>query len=447
MKKDNKLSFFETLTMATGFTIGSGIITLTGIGIGMTGRSVFMAFAVCAVLFLISFRPLFIMSSVLPRMSAAYSYSKELITKEAGGLYVYIYFFGRITIAIFGISIAQYLASLIPALNNPMGMKVVAAGVLTLFYIINLFGIKNAAIMQNILFVILIFSLLSFVVFGIGKVESNFFEQESFFVNGFGGFYSAVSLLFFAVGGAYIITDFAPKIRNPEKVITKVIYSVTIGVTILYMFIGVVASGVIPQAEAAYKSLVVTARIVYPNDLLFSIFIFGGALGALITTLNSSFVWYSSSLIQACKDGWLPKAWGKTNKYEVPYILTTIFYILGLIPALLGIDLAVVSKIAVGMTILSTLIPMAGILKLPEKYPKEWKQSNYSKYYPKWRLRVMVVITYIIMSTQVYTLLAGNPVIANVVILTYVLGVGLYLYFKSKYKIFKTKIEGERKGD
>lgn len=444
MKKDNRLSFFETLTMATGFTIGSGIITLTGIGIGMTGRSVFIAFAVCAVLFLISFRPLFIMSSVLPRMSAAYSYSKELITKEAGGLYVYIYFFGRITIAIFGISIAQYLASLIPALNNPVGMKVVAAGVLTLFYIINLFGIKNAAIVQNVLFVILVFSLLSFVIFGIGKVESNFFEQKAFFVNGFSGFYSAVSLLFFAVGGAYIITDFAPKIRNPEKVMTKVIYIVTIGVTVLYMFIGIVASGVIPQAEAAYQSLVVTARIVYPNNLLFSIFIVGGALGALITTLNSSFVWYSSSLIQACKDGWLPKAWGKTNKYEVPYILTTIFYILGLIPALLGMDLTVVSKIAVGMTILSILIPMAGILKLPEKYPEEWKQSVYSKRYPKWRLRTMVVITYLIMSTQVYALFAGNPATANVIILLYILGVGLYLFFKSKYKTLKTEGEGEK---
>ena len=444
MKKDNRLSFFETLTMATGFTIGSGIITLTGIGIGMTGRSVFVAFAVCAVLFLISFRPLFIMSSVLPRMSAAYSYSKELITKEAGGLYVYIYFFGRITIAIFGISIAQYLASLIPALNNPVGMKVVAAGVLTLFYIINLFGIKNAAIVQNVLFVILVFSLLSFVIFGIGKVESNFFEQRAFFVNGFGGFYSAVSLLFFAVGGAYIITVFAPKIRNPEKVMMKVIYIVTIGVTILYMFIGIVASGVIPQAEAAYQSLVVTARIVYPSNLLFSIFIVGGALGALITTLNSSFVWYSSSLIQACKDGWLPKAWGKTNKYEVPYFLTTIFYILGLVPALLGMDLTVVSKIAVGMTILSILIPMAGILKLPEKYPEEWKQSVYSKRYPKWCLRVMVVITYLIMSTQVYALFAGNPATVNVVILLYILGTGLYLFFKSKYKTLKTEGEGEK---
>ena len=140
----------------------------------------------------------------------------------------------------------------------------------------------------------------------------------------------------------------------------------------------------------------------------------------------------------------MPKAWGKTNKYEVPYILTTIFYILGLVPALLGMDLTVVSKIAVGMTILSILIPMAGILKLPEKYPEEWKQSVYSKRYPKWRLRVMVVITYLIMSTQVYALFAGNPATVNVVILLYILGTGLYLFFKSKYKTLKTEGEGEK---
>jgi APA family basic amino acid/polyamine antiporter len=41
---DYKLSFFETLTMATGFTVGAGIITLTGIGIGTTGRSISLAF-------------------------------------------------------------------------------------------------------------------------------------------------------------------------------------------------------------------------------------------------------------------------------------------------------------------------------------------------------------------------------------------------------------------
>lgn len=434
MKSDKsyKLSFFETLTMATGFAIGSGVITLTGIGIGMTGKSVFLAFLVCAVLFLISFRPIFIMSSILPRMSAAYFYSKELIGEEVGGLYAYVYFLGRITIAIFGISLAQYLASIIPGIDTDLELKLVAVGVLTLFYLINLFGIKAAAKVQNIMFVVLLIGLLSYVIFGFGKVEHQFFTPDNFFTGGFSGFYSAVALLFFALGGAYVITDFAPSIRNPEKVMVKVIYMVTIGVCILYMLISVVASGSIPVEDAAFQSLATTAKIIFPNQILFGIFIIGGAVGALVTTLNSSFIWYSSSLIKACNEGWFPKSWAKKNKRDVPYILMTIFYLFGLIPTILGMDLTVLSKIAVGMTILSTLIPMAGILNLPKKYPKEWEASKYSKKYPMWRIKGMVVLTYIILSTQVYALFAGNPPIANFLIIVYLIGVIGYLYLRWK---------------
>ena len=77
------------------------------------------------------------------------------------------------------------------------------------------------------------------------------------------------------------------------------------------------------------------------------------------------------------------------------------------------------SKMAIGLTILGTCIPMAGILKLPAKYPELWKNSKYAKRYPRWRLNVMVVITYAVLATQVYSLFAGNPLWANVIILVY----------------------------
>ena len=105
----SKLSLIETISLAVGFTIGSGIITQTGIGIGMTGRSIFLAFLVSAILFLISFRPIFIMSTVRPTTSAAYVFSKELIHEDVGIFYAYVYFLGRMTIAVFGISLAQYI--------------------------------------------------------------------------------------------------------------------------------------------------------------------------------------------------------------------------------------------------------------------------------------------------------------------------------------------------
>ncbi|MCH1981151.1 APC family permease [Ruminococcus sp. OA3] len=418
--QEKKLSCLETTGLAVGFTIGSGIITQTGIGIAMTGRSIVLAFLVSALLFLISFRPIFIMSTLLPRTSAAFSYSSELIHEDVGKFYAYIYFLGRMTIAIFGISFAQYLASLIPSLNHPAGLKLTALSVLTLFYIINLFGVKTAARFQNVLCLILIAGILCFVLRGLGKVDfREFTSSETFFTGDFGGFYSAVSLLYFAVGGSYIITDFAPKIKNASKIMVKVITGVTLCVCLLYMLMGIVASGVMPVSEVAGKPLTTAASAVLGSGGLYAFFIIGACLGALITTLNSSFVWYSNSLIAACEKGCFPESWAKTNRFGAPYILMTIFYCFGAVPTVAGIDLTILSKMAVGLTILGTCIPMAGILSLPKKYPELWGSSKYARKYPAWRLKLMVIITYLVLSTQVISLFANNPAWSNIIIIAY----------------------------
>ena len=430
----SKLSLIETISLAVGFTIGSGIITQTGIGIGMTGRSISLAFLVSAVLFLISFRPLFMMSTLLPRTSAAYTYSKELIHENVGIFYAYVYFLGRLTIAIFGISFAQYLASLVPALSGEIPQRLVALTVLTLFFVVNLFGVKAAAKLQNIMCIVLICGILVFILFGIGKVDFGTYFTEGFFTGGFGGFYSAVSLLYFAVGGAYIITDFAPSIRNASKVIVKVIVGVTLLVCVLYMMMGAVASGSVPVSEAAGQPLNVGAAAVLPNRALYAFFIIGACLGALVTTLNSSFVWYSNSLIKACEDGFFPKSWATVNKAGVPWKLMVIFYLFGAIPAAFGMDLTVLSKMAVGHTILGTCLPMAGSLNLPKKYPELWHKSKYARKYPRWRRIIMVVITYAVLATQVWSLFAGNPVWANVIILTYIGAVVIGLLVRNARK-------------
>ena len=183
--EEQKLSFFDTFIMAMSFTIGAGIITQTGIAIGMIGKSAFIAFFISAALYLISFRPLIMMATIIPRRSAAYYCSKELIGTEFGGFFVYIYFLGRITISIFGISVAAYLASIFPSLANTFIQRAIAVGVVTVFFLANLMGIITVAKLQNIMFFVLLAGLLSFVAFGLGKVQTNFFTPDNFFTNGF----------------------------------------------------------------------------------------------------------------------------------------------------------------------------------------------------------------------------------------------------------------------
>ena len=111
-----------------------------------------------------------------------------------------------------------------------------------------------------------------------------------------------------------------------------------------------------------------------------------------------------------------------------------IFYLFGAVPAVLGMDLTVLSKMAVGLTILGTCVPMAGILNLPKKYPELWASSKYARKYPRWRLKIMVIITYAVLATQVWSLFAGNPLWANVIILVYLGAVILGLLVRNAKK-------------
>ena len=52
-----KLGVKDTISMATGFAIGSGVITLTGLAIGMTGRSVVLSYLLSGLMFMVAVIP------------------------------------------------------------------------------------------------------------------------------------------------------------------------------------------------------------------------------------------------------------------------------------------------------------------------------------------------------------------------------------------------------
>ncbi len=426
---DNKLGLKETFSMASGFAIGSGVITLTGLAIGRTGRSVVLAYLLSAGMFLLAVIPVLILASVYPVRSASYIYSAQLIHPRVGGFYMFVYFLGRLTIAMFSISFAQYLAALIPGIDQSL----VAFSVLTLFYLLNLFGLKWAARMQNIMFATLVIALLLYVAAGMAKVDlSRYFTGTDFFVAGGNGMFSAASLLFFAVGGAGVLVDFGSVVRHPAKVIPKVVVIVTIMVTVLYALLSIVAAGLLPYEQVAYQPLTNSAAAVFgKGSMMYLLFIIGGALLALTTTLNSSFVWYTNAMMRGCEDGWLPKILSRPNRYGVPWRLTTLFYLFGLVPILLHMDITLLGKIAVGLTTFMWIIPQFALVHLPERLPKRWAASRYARL-PRWSLYLMSMVSVLLYGAQSIANFQGNPKEANICIIGYLLLVLGYVALKKK---------------
>ena len=86
---------------------------------------------------------------------------------------------------------------------------------------------------------------------------------------------------------------------------------------------GTIAAGVLPVADVANKSLALVAEAIMPKPI-YIFFIVGGAMFALLTTLNASIGWMCRPIVQAAKDGWYPDFVAKTNKHGAPYVVLTV---------------------------------------------------------------------------------------------------------------------------
>ncbi len=83
------------------------------------------------------------------------------------------------------------------------------------------------------------------------------------------------------------------------------------------LLIGIVASGVLPVEDVAFENLTLVAKEIFPT-WLYLFFVFGGAVFALLTTLNGTLSWVTRGLQAAARDGWLPEKVAEENKAGTP---------------------------------------------------------------------------------------------------------------------------------
>lgn len=239
----------------------------------------------------------------------------------------------------------------------------------------------------------------------------------------------AVGLLSFATGGAQVVAELGGEMKRPGRDIPLTIIVATLGIGVLYAFMATIAVGVLPIADVANQPLTDVAKAILPQPL-FVFFMVGGAMFALATTLNATLSWVTKGIMIACEDGWLPKSLGKVNKkYGTPHWLLTIFYIIGVIPIITGMPLAIIASLGTGVFLLANVIPIIAATKLPKKYPERYKTAPF-KLSPT-TLNVVVFIGvalllfqgYLLMSSLSYKIIIG-AIAYMVVAAIYVIIVG-----------------------
>ncbi|MBR5520414.1 MAG: APC family permease [Oscillospiraceae bacterium] len=369
------------MSMAVGQIIGAGVMVMSISALGMTGRSVNIAFVIAAIFTVFGAIPTVFYSSVVRLRGGMYSQAALFVGETFSGFYTITYLISNCSMAMYAIGLTSYLLSLIPALQGKD--IIVSAVVFTAFYVLNLFGTEKIAKVQDYMFYVLVVALLMFTAFGLPRVHwAGYFTTPGFdgtplISNGVTGLLQAASFLTFATGGATIIVNFSAEAINPQKDIPFVIVVSTVGVAILYALLATCIGGILPAEEVmAAGNLSVIAKAVMPTWAYY-IFVIGGACFALGTTLNASLGWVTKPLLQAIEDGWLPASLGKLNKYGIPATLLTIFYVINMAAILFGLDVSSLGQLVLIIGNVQNVVLIWGIMKLPKLFPEQWAKSPF----------------------------------------------------------------------
>lgn len=427
--KNSKISLLDLIGIGVGQIIGSGVMILTGIAVGKTGHGVTWAFMVAGIIVAITNLCLATLGSAIPANGGMYTYVRDLIGKKTGFFYVALLAAGQLVLANYAIGFSEYLKELIPAIN----VTLVSAIMMTTIFIVNLTGIKTAVKFQNLLVIVLVVSIGLFIVLGLPKINdfSPYMDITKVMPNGFSDFIAAIFLVRFSLVGAEYINEFGNDAENPGKNIPLAMIISTIIVSIIYLGVGFVATGVLPVEEVAFKTLGSVAKEIFSQPVYY-FFMVGGAMFAVASSLNAVFAWAPKGLKVAIEDGWLPEFLAIENKtFGTPHYLLLIFYILGMIPILTGGTLEIIAVLGNNIGLIFAALPIVAVLFLPSRNKIAYENAYFKL--PLWAMRALPVLCLIVFAAGFYSNVDFIGPLGIKVLFGYCLIVAIYAKLREPY--------------
>lgn len=369
-KLERVLTFWDVFFIAIGQIIGAGVVALTGVAIGMTGPSVFIAYFFSAVLVLIVSLLILIAGSALPVTGAYYTWVSRLRNGWWGSIVLALILLASISLSLYGSSFGLYLNPLFPVLSvNSWGIVVIG-----LLFLANLFGLNIASKVQILLVLLLISALAIYAGFAMPNIQTNLLSPM--FPKGIVGFVTAVFLLKFATSGAHMIVGLSGEMHDPKRTIPVVMIAATVVVAVIYGLVALASVGVVPWTEMIDQPLTVAGKQFLPAWAM-TYFLIAGAGLAICTTLNSQYIQLPRTFIVASWDHLLPRWVGRLNRYGAPHFILLIMLAIGIVPLLTHLDVGEIARAAIISASLPAFIVYWAILRIPEDFPEHYRQSAF----------------------------------------------------------------------
>lgn len=368
------LGLKELYALSIGQVIGAGVITLVGPALGMTGYSAWLGYFMAIIFGFFIILPLVFITGTIRMGGGYYSLISATTSKQVAGMFAVAQLTGMLSLSLFGLALGLYINSVFP--NVPP--RLCGMLLLTFFWIVNLRGIDFMASAQKLMTWILIVVLLMFIVAGFMNLNNPIFDVSNpqFMPKGINGLLLSMFLFSYSTTGYSLTMNYGVAAQNATRDIPKALLLSVPTITILYVGVAMAGAGVLPLEQVIGKPLTVVARAILPN-VLFILFILGGPVMALTTTMNSSMPSQCLPVMRSCEDGWFPKSYSSLNKRGVAWKIFTTHYIVGMIPMLLNFNVSTITNNILLFNALRSLMQIYAYFKIPSTFPDAWAKSRY----------------------------------------------------------------------
>jgi basic amino acid/polyamine antiporter, APA family len=375
-EQGKKLNMFNIFCLGLGGAIGSGIFVLLGYGIAYTGRSIILVCVGGCLFMLLAYMYNIIMSAMFVFKGGDYSQKALLFNPMMTGFSAAMTLVNSMAMSSYALAVVSYIASIFPAVN-PYS-KAAAIIIMTLFFASSIRGSRFITLLENAMTIVLIAAIALFVIFGLPQVKPGYFMNNDggFFKGGVPGFFSALAIMGWACQGTTMApVSLVAVTEKPKKTIPIGILWVTIALAVVYGAMSIVAAGVLPYEKVAGSNLSATAKAIFPNSI-YIVFVLGGGVCAIATSLLGGIAMLRYPLMKIAEDGWLPSVFKKQTKNGYPWVIQLAFYLLSVLPIILGFSLdSIVSLVMIPCMLMNVYLNIACIT-LPKRYPEQWKKST-----------------------------------------------------------------------
>ena len=357
------LGSLESYAALLGILIGAGIFKVTSDAWQLTGPSIILGYFVLAI----------------PVLATSIAYSVFLSTplgREPGGEYTHISrTFGGYGLAFIGvwlkiISYVGALAYLARALADYLvqlfghGAKTpIAVAGLLFFYAIHVAGVRWFGRIQVWMCGILFVSLIVLVVPGLFAIKVA--NYRPFFTHGFAGFAASLAPMFFAYAGFESLAQTAGEVRDSTRRLPRIFITGISATTLIYLLMTAVALGVLPSSRLATSSAPMADAAAQYLPMGAAVLVTLGAIMAVTTSLNATFIVPSRVGIMLAEDGLAPQWLGRVSARTGTPIIGLTITAAGALALLLTNQISLALNIAVYALVLLYFIHSLALLLLP----------------------------------------------------------------------------------